>query len=391
MLQGIAVRGEISNFKRHTSGHLYFSLVDDSSRISCVMFRQAAQMLRFTPRDGMRVILAGAVGLYTATGSYQLYGEAMQQDGTGSLYERYLEIRDRLQREGIFDVSRKKPLPLMPKGIGIITSGAGAVLHDIITVSRRRLPAIPLVLRSAQVQGSGAAEDMLRALAELASLPDIEVIIIGRGGGSMEDLWPFNDEALVRAVAACKKPVISAVGHETNITLVDFAADVRAPTPSAAAELAVPQKQELDARIAHLLNAFHADLMQHLQQKQHRLEQASAKLRLHNPENRLGLVSSRLAALSKKLQQGADASLEAIRLRAQAKLDRFEHSGPKQTLKRGYVIAMDQQKPVLSAQDSPKSMVLQFLDGQVKVERKSVNIQPFGGIRHEEGSTNTAL
>ena len=287
MLQGIAVRGEVSNFRPYASGHWYFSLKDEHSRIACVMFRQHNMGLRFKPQDGMKVVMVGSAGLYTVSGSYQFYAEAMLQDGVGELFERYNALKDKLLKEGLFDASRKRSLPLLPRAVGVITSASGAVLHDIKTVTRRRFRNMPLILRSAQVQGDGAAVDLVIALQELAQSGYVDVIIIGRGGGSMEDLWAFNEEELVRAIAACPIPVISAVGHETDTTLADFAADMRAPTPSAAAELAVPDKKELAQRILTLRYVLHRQAMNHLLTLSARAQQAAGRLERFSPAMRL--------------------------------------------------------------------------------------------------------
>ena len=232
ILQRINLRGEISNFKVYSSGHWYFTLKDEQSRIDCALFRQYAYGVRFRPQDGMKVLVSGTAGLYVQGGKYQFYADGMEQDGMGELYQRYLQLKEKLTAEGLFDASRKRPLPLLPRKVGIVTSSSGAVLHDIRTVAGRRFPGIPLVLRPAQVQGEGAAQDIAAGLAQIARVPGVDVVIVGRGGGSMEDLWAFNEEIVVRAVAACPVPVISAVGHETDTTLCDFAADMRAPTPS---------------------------------------------------------------------------------------------------------------------------------------------------------------
>ena len=239
MLKNICITGEISNFKRHVSGHWYFTLKDEEAAISCVMFRQAAQTVRFQPENGMSVRLTGSVSLYVKTGSYQFYGERMEQEGLGELYLRFERLKQKLLAEGLFDPSLKKPLPLLPRGIGIVTSSTGAVVHDICTVTWRRNPAMPLYLCPVKVQGEGAAKEIAAAIRRLDRMPEAEVLIVGRGGGSMEDLWPFNEEIVARAIAACQTPVVSAVGHETDFTIADFAADMRAPTPSAAAKSAM--------------------------------------------------------------------------------------------------------------------------------------------------------
>ena len=368
MLQGLGLRGEISNFKRHSSGHLYFTLKDDSSRIACVMFRQHAQQLRFAPSDGMQVLLSGSVGLYTASGSYQFYGEAMVQDGTGALYALFLKTKERLTQEGLFDVSLKKPLPLLPRAVGVVTSGGGAVLHDIVTVAGRRFPGLPIILRAAQVQGSGAAEDLARGLAELAALPQVEVIIIGRGGGSLEDLWAFNEEVLVRAVAACPKPVISAVGHETDVTLCDFAADVRAATPSAAAELAVPQKSDLMVQLLAFQNRLDSLAAQNLHQTQSRLQLLETRLKACSPDKRLAVMQLELSALVQRLQAGLETRFDALKHQAQRAILQFELKSPQNTLKRGYVIALSQGQPVSSVTQVGDRLSLQFVDGQAEVQ-----------------------
>lgn len=364
MLQGIAIRGEISNFKKHYSGHLYFTLKDEASRINCVMFRQYAQMLRFTPEDGMNVLLSGSVSLYAATGAYQFYGEAMAAQGAGALYELFIRTRERLQKEGLFDTSLKKPLPLLPKGIGIVTSASGAVLHDIKTVAGRRFPGIPLYLRAAQVQGEGAAEDLARALRELDALPEIDVIIIGRGGGSLEDLWAFNEEALVRAVADCRKPVISAVGHETDVTLTDFAADVRAPTPSAAAELAVPPREDLLQKVNVMFSQLSALAAQKLSALGSRLDAALSRLELNSPLNRVGMASLRLESCIKSMHRAAESALFEKSAAAKQAGERLRVAGPEQTLRRGYVIAMDGAFPVTSISEVRDELTLVFRDGR---------------------------
>jgi exodeoxyribonuclease VII large subunit len=380
MLQGIDLRGEVSNFKRHTSGHLYFSLKDENSRIACVMFRQHAQLLRFQPQDGLRVVLSGSVGLYSAAGSYQFYGEMMRADGRGSLYEQFLKVKEMLQKEGLFDAALKKPLPLMPRAIGIVTSGGGAVLHDIITVTRRRFPAMQLILRDSLVQGDGAADDLVRGLTELAALEEVDVIIIGRGGGSLEDLWAFNEERLVRAVTACIKPVISAVGHETDITLTDFAADVRAATPSAAAELAVPSREEMKNRLRRQQETMTELARQRIEQKRIALSEIISRLSMTDPTHRLNLALSRQKMLKERLQVSVQSMFDLILSDTQGLIERFKLSGPWQTLQRGYVIALDRGRPIKSAKETADEMQLQFYDGVVRVKTIGVQLNTGEGI-----------
>lgn len=245
MLRNIRVRGEISGFKRHVSGHLYFTLKDEEARVQCVMFRQSALGLSFQPRDGMRVTANCSASLYAQSGAYQLYVDGMIQEGAGELFLRFEALKRKLSAGGLFDPSLKKPIPMLPQVVGVVTSRTGAVLRDVVRVAGRRNPDVNILLAAASVQGAGAAEEIVAALERLNQDGRSDVILCGRGGGSIEDLWPFNEEIVARAIARSKIPVISCVGHETDFTIADFAADMRAPTPSAAAELAVPVKAEL--------------------------------------------------------------------------------------------------------------------------------------------------
>jgi len=251
-LQNLWVKGEISNYRRHSSGHLYFTLKDAESTLQCVMFRGKSMFLKFEPANGMQFLAGGYISVYERDGRYQMYVENLQPDGVGSLATAYEQLKERLGKEGLFDAARKKTLPLMPRKIGIVTSRTGAVISDIVSVSKRRFSGVQLILCPVLVQGDQAPAQIVKAIQLLNACSDIDVLIVGRGGGSLEELWAFNDERVVRAVYASKIPVISAVGHETDFTLTDFAADHRAPTPSAAAEMAVPDKKELVRHITTL-------------------------------------------------------------------------------------------------------------------------------------------
>ncbi len=372
MLRGISVRGEISNFKRHISGHLYFSLKDENSRIACVMFRQYAQALAFTPTDGQRVVMSGSVGLYTASGSYQFYAERLSEDGVGDLYKRFLILKDRLEKEGLFDASQKRPLPLLPKGVGVVTSRTGAVLHDIRTVMGRRFPGMNLILRPALVQGEGAAEDIAEGIRRIAALDSVDVIIVGRGGGSAEDLWAFNEEVLVRAIARCAKPVISAVGHETDVTLADFAADVRAATPSAAAELAVPERDEMERTIRGLRTSLRQAVELDLARRTASLGDLQRRLRNCHPGLRYSAAGRRIALA----RQGAAIACERAVMGARTPLDRLSGRlrgvSPQRTLRRGYVIALGADGPVTGIGRIPDTLALWFQDGKATVRTISV-------------------
>lgn len=273
-LSAISVIGEISNLTIHRTGHIYFSLKDEFSQIKAVMFRSAASSLKFVPENGMKVIARCSVSVYTATGSYQLYVNNMQPDGVGALYLAYEQLKAKLDAEGLFSAEHKKDIPLYPKSVGVITSPTGAAVRDIINVTGRRFPSAKIYLYPSLVQGDGAERNLIDALDyfEKSSLAD--VIIIGRGGGSIEDLWAFNGEMLARKIFECQTPIISAVGHETDFTICDFVADMRAPTPSAAAEIAVPDTRELTLRLADLYDRMASALNLLAIRAEERLERA---------------------------------------------------------------------------------------------------------------------
>ena len=253
-LDRVCVRGEISNFKNHiASGHYYFRLKDEKSQLKAIMFRSDNIRLKFMPEDGMKVLATGRIGVYTTGGEYQIYCDSLEPDGIGALYQAYEQLKRKLESEGLFDESKKKPLPEFPRCIGIITSDTGAAVRDIIDVATRRFPVAKLLLFPSLVQGQGAAENLREGIRYFNSQDLCDVIIIGRGGGSIEDLWAFNDEKLAREIFASSIPVISAVGHETDFTICDFVSDVRAPTPSAAAELAVPSAPEVKNYLANMV------------------------------------------------------------------------------------------------------------------------------------------
>ncbi len=248
-LNSVLVKGEISNFKHHYTGHMYFTLKDESSLIKCVMFKSSTVTLNFIPKDGMKVLVFGSVAVYERDGIYQIYCKAMQEDGMGSLYKAYEELKNKLSEEGLFDDAHKKPIPFMPKIIGVLTSNTGAVIRDIINVSTRRNPNVYIRLMPVPVQGEGAGVKIAKAIKLMNDKKLADCLIVARGGGSIEDLWPFNEEIVARAIFESEIPVISAVGHETDFTIADFVADLRAPTPSAAAELAVTDVSELEYSI----------------------------------------------------------------------------------------------------------------------------------------------
>ena len=317
MLRSIRVRGELSGVKRHTSGHIYFTLKDEGARIQCVMFRQQALYLSFQPCDGMKVVVTGSASLYTQSGTYQLYADAMRQEGAGELFMRFEALKAKLGAEGLFDPSLKKEIPMLPVTLGVVTSRTGAVLRDIVRVARRRNPNINILLAAASVQGAGAAEEIAEAIGRLNADGRADVILCGRGGGSMEDLWPFNEEVVARAIAASKIPVISCVGHETDFTIADFAADLRAPTPSAAAELAVPVVDELMDEINMLSVRMNRALLTRQELNRAKLSRLTASPALTDPKKTLiGERRRRLeelnAGLTRSLSRAQDQRKHAL-------------------------------------------------------------------------------
>ncbi len=378
MLHGIRLRGELSNFKRHVSGHWYFTLKDANSAIGCVMFRSAASGVRFVPRDGAQVTLTGSVGLYVKTGSYQFYADAMEPDGVGELYLRMEQLKKKLEKEGLFDPALKKPLPLLPRGVGIATSGTGAVIHDIARVAWRRDPGMPLFLYPVKVQGEGAAEQIAFALSALDRLDAVDVIIVGRGGGSMEDLWPFNEEIVARTIAACTKPVVSAVGHETDFTIADFAADVRAPTPSAAAELAVPQREALLWEIGKLRDRLRRAGEAGVAEKAARLSDVRQRLIEQSPENRFRVIGERVKALDARVTLLCERRLMTADHRLDAATVRLNAAGPRATLNRGYAMIRQDGRtvPGIGRFNAERPFTVVMRDGQIDAAAT--------GVRREE-------
>lgn len=320
------VSGEISGFRRYDSGHCYFTLKDANAQVRCVMFRNRAALLDFAPREGMKVEARAVVSLYEARGDFQLTIEALRPAGLGALFEAFEALKRRLEAEGLFATSRKRTLPSFPRAIGLITSPAAAALRDVLTTLQRRMPGLPLILYPTAVQGMDAAQQIASAIRTASARAEVDTLIICRGGGSIEDLWSFNEEIVARAIADCNIPVISGIGHETDFTIADFVADLRAPTPTAAAELACPSRAECLARLDHLRHRLQNTLARQLQQRMQRLDLLSRRL-LH-PGERLARQRERLGALQQRLHTLPHRQLELRRLRL-AQLDlRLKHKGP---------------------------------------------------------------
>lgn len=361
MLQHVCVTGEISNFKAHVSGHWYFSLKDADAAVNCAMFRQAAAMVRFRPENGMKVRLYGSAGLYAKTGSYQLYADMMERDGVGEIYLRFEALKKKLMEEGLFDAALKKPLPLLPRGVGIITSGTGAVLHDILTVTQRRNPGMPLYLLPVNVQGQNAAREIARALKAMDGFPEVDVLIVGRGGGSMEDLQPFNEECVARAIAACHKPVVSAVGHETDFTIADFVSDARAPTPSAAAEICVAEREALLGAARASAERMERLAEAALTAYDLRLSGLRTRVLQREPGQRVQNQEMALAAALGRMEKAATSRLNNEERRLEQAALRLRATGPEATLGRGYAVVLRKGKPLKSAGDTQTGESLRVL------------------------------
>ena len=336
LLRCIRVTGEISGYKQHISGHRYFSLKDERARIQCVMFRQNAQSLLFQPRDGMRGTITGAVSLFVRDGAYQLYAETMEQQGAGNLFQQFEALKRKLMAEGLFDPARKRELPFRPTVIGVATSKTGAAVRDIIRVAKRRDPGVGIVVAPCSVQGERAADEIVKSIRLLNRQGQSQVLLVGRGGGSMEDLWPFNEEKVARAIAESRIPVISCVGHETDFTIADFVADVRAATPSMAAEMAVPVRAELENARQALSRRLLRSLESGQRLRRLRLEKCMASAALSDPARLTAGPREKTARSEKRLREAMAnrLSTESARL---SELNRTLRAvSPQAVLDRGY-------------------------------------------------------
>ena len=340
-LSSVLVRGEISNFTRHSSGHLYFSLKDKAGTIKCVMFRGNAQRLQFQPGHGMEVLIGGYVAVYERDGVYQLYVEQMMPAGAGALHMAYEQLKEKLTKEGLFDTARKRALPFMPQKVGIVTSPTGAAIRDMVTIMRRRYPAVELYIVPAIVQGAEGASSICAALDVLYG-QGMDVIIAGRGGGSLEELWCFNEEAVVRKIAESPVPIISAVGHETDVTLSDFAADVRAATPSMAAELAVPVQSQLMEQLRLRERSLVQHYESYLQQKRIRLDHLAQHRIMQKPELLWQDAQQRLDDKARLLEQMYSVYLQQKRQQMAKEAAQLNALSPLSVLSRGYAVCHNQ-------------------------------------------------
>ncbi len=335
----VLVEGEISNFKNHYTGHLYFTLKDDKSLIKSIMFKTYTGHLDFIPQDGMKVIILGSVSVFERDGTYQLYAKAMKQVGKmGDLRAAYEELKEKLEKEGLFDQSHKKKIPMMPKTIGVLTSNTGAVIRDIINVSTRRNPNVHIRLFPVPVQGEGAAKKIAEGIEIMNKHNLADVLIVARGGGSLEDLWPFNEEIVARAIYNSNLPVISAVGHETDFTIADFVADLRAPTPSAAAELAVTDIKELDIKIKSYENRYKQSLIRKIQLMKLRYEKCMASKAFTGALQKVNEQYMIIDMKVKSIEHSITQKLQQEKSKAQNLILKLDSLSPLKTLARGYGI-----------------------------------------------------
>ena len=368
MLHGLSIRGEISNLKLHQTGTLFFTLKDEEAAIGCVMYPQAVQGLAFAPFDGMKVTAQGSVGFYTRGGQLQFYADSLQAQGVGVLYERLMMLKAKLSQEGLFDRENKKPLPEFVDTIGVVSSPTGAVIHDILSVSLRRDPLSHILLCPVRVQGIGAADEVAQAIELLDRLPNISVIIVARGGGSIEDLWTFNEEAVVRAVAACSKPIVSAVGHETDVTLCDLAADLRAPTPSAAAECVVVPREERLAMIDQIKGRLGELVCQRIAMEENRLAVTGMRLAAMHPKRVLETECQRLDAAMKQLKTVMQQRLTLEEQRIGHAQKAIDLLNPYNVLSRGYAIIRREERVLMHAGDTDvgDELTIQMQDGIIR-------------------------
>ena len=396
-LQDIYLKGEISNFKPHTRGHYYFTLKDEESRINAVMFASSTKNLKFRPSDGMRVLVRGKISVYPSSGSYQIYVSDMDEDGLGNLYVAFEQLKEKLSKEGLFD--KKRPIPKIPKRVGIITAPTGAAIRDILTTIKRRFPLCETILFPALVQGGGAKEDIARKI-EIANSFDIDVLIVGRGGGSIEDLWAFNEEIVARAIYNSRVPTISAVGHEIDFTIADFVADLRAPTPTAAAELAVPNKVEVMSYLDNMRGKLGSFILKLLSQKRKEINNLRNSYVLVKPSYIYEIKEQNLDNLIDRLNNSMNSIVEINRVRLfksvssyilsnpetifkykriglENMINKLEVLNPLNTLKRGYSIVKMDGKVIsdASAVKRDSEIDVQFKNGVVKSKVIEIEVE----------------
>lgn len=369
VLRNVYIKGEISNFTHHRSGHLYFTLKDENGSVSAVMFKGSASTLSFVPKAGMMVIVRASVSIYVKTGQYQVYVYEMEVSGRGTLHEAFEKLKLKLNKEGLFDEQYKKPLPFFPKSIGVVTSGTGAAVRDILNILDRRNPGIQIYVYPVLVQGDGAAPDIVKAIEDLNQQGLCDLLIVGRGGGSIEDLWAFNEESVARAIFASKIPIISAVGHETDFTIADFVSSLRAPTPSAAAELATPHVEELKRQLDQYTIRIQRDMHKILDRKADRLQMYVSRPVLAKANEYFAQKGQYVDILHNRLQEVITSQLNNKKSILGEKMAKLGGLSPLNTLERGYALVTDEEDNLITSaahleKDQKVSIMLQ--DGSVK-------------------------
>lgn len=369
-LNNVFVSGEISNFKHHYTGHMYFTLKDENSLIKCVMFKTSTATLNFVPKDGMKIMVLGTVGVFERDGVYQIYVKAMQEDGVGILYKKYEELKQKLELEGLFDEKYKKKIPYMPEVIGVLTSNTGAVIRDIINVSTRRNPNVKIRLLPVPVQGEGAGEKIAKAIRIMNEKKLADVIILARGGGSIEDLWPFNEEVVAREIFNSELPIVSAVGHETDFTISDFVADLRAPTPSAAAELVVQDISDIKYTLGIYQNRLKLSLKRKTEVMRLRFEKAMSSRVYKDPMQDINQRYITIDNNIKKMENIVTQKIKDLRIAEAKIISKLDALSPLKTLTRGFCITEYEGNVITKAEELQKNMEinLRFQDGEKKAK-----------------------
>lgn len=367
LLSNVWITGEISNYKLHTSGHMYFSLKDQGAVIKCVMFRTQNSRLKFRPEEGMRVLVRGYVSIYPQGGAYQLYVDAMQPDGTGALYMAFEQLKIKLEAQGLFDTVRKKKIPALPTAVGVITSPTGAVIRDIIQVLSRRYPNTRIIVYGSAVQGTEAPAQLIKGIKYFNSKKNVDVIILARGGGSLEDLWPFNDEALAITISESEIPIISAVGHETDFSISDFVADLRAPTPSAAAELVMPEKKALKEALTTNEKRLFNYLSYNLKKERDRLSRLQSARSLQKPLEVINQKRQSVDTLEKNLALQGRTGLDRARNSLKTAVAQLNALSPLTVLSRGYGVIQYEDGKLMRSVKGLKSgdkLIITMTDGK---------------------------
>jgi exodeoxyribonuclease VII large subunit len=376
ILSNVFIKGEISNYKLHSSGHAYFTLKDNDSKMKCVMFKGSASKLKFMPEDGMAVVVQGYLSVYERDGQYQLYAEDMIPEGVGALYKAYEQLKTKLFGLGYFDEVNKKPLPYLPKTVGIVTSGTGAAVRDIISIIRRRNPLVNIILYPVQVQGEVASKEIVQGIEFFNQKQNVDVIIVGRGGGSIEELWAFNEEVTAHAIFNSVIPIVSAVGHETDFTIADFVADLRAATPSAAAELVVPDKHALVSRLNQSLYMLNHYMNKYLQEKRYKIEYISKGNAFRQIEQKIHSLMQTVDICNKSMNYSILQILNSNKTRLITNIEKLDILNPASVLLRGYSSTSRSGKIITSIKQLSigEKIEVEFKDGSVSAEINNIII-----------------